>query len=91
MGLLDDAKRLLSNRSFAYKRIFLGHGDDTDLVLQDLARFCRAHETTFSPDPRLSDVLVGRREVWTRLQHCLQLTDEEIWKIYGNQSLKPEE
>ena len=40
--MLERAKAFLSNRSLAYRRIFLGHGTDTDAVLSDLATFCRA-------------------------------------------------
>ena len=85
--MLEQAKQWLRNRSLAYQRIFLGHGTDTDLVLSDLAKFCRASETTFHADPRLSDVLIGRREVWMRIQMHLRLTDEQLWELYGNKRL----
>jgi len=87
MSLLDDAKRLLANRSLAYRRIFRGHGADTDLVLSDLAKFCRASETTYHLDQRMSDVLIGRREVFLRIAHHLELTEHELWGLYGNQRL----
>ncbi len=93
--MLEQAKQWLRNRSLAYQRIFLGHGTDTDAVLSDLAKFCRASETTFHADPRLSDVLTGRREVFLRISQHLNLTDEQLWGLYGNKSLptesKPEE
>jgi hypothetical protein len=88
MSLLDDAQGFLWKRALAYQRLFLGHGTDTDTVLQDLAKFCRASETTFNPDPRLSDVLIGRREVFIRISQHLNLTHEQLWDLYGNKSLK---
>ena len=84
-------KLFLANRRLAYKRIFLGHGIDTDDVLRDLARFCRAHASTFNPDARVAAQLDGRREVWTRIQHHLQLTDDELWDLYGKYHLQGRE
>jgi hypothetical protein len=91
MDLLEQARAYLWHRALAYKRIFLGHGTDTDEVLTDLARFCRANESTYHPDPRMSDILCGRREVWTRLMHHLKLTDEQLWDLYGNKRLTQSE
>ncbi len=88
--MLEQAREWLRSRRTAYQRLFLGHGVDTDLVLQDLAKFCRASESTFHADQRLSDVLIGRREVFLRIAHHLHLTDDEIWKLYGNHSLTKE-
>jgi hypothetical protein len=51
-------------------------------VLKDLAKFCRAHESTFHKDPRAHAVMEGRREVWLRIQNQLNLTDEELWALY---------
>ena len=85
--MLERAKEFLRSRTVAYRRLFLGHGSDTDVVLADLARFCRASESTFHADPRLSDVLIGRREVFLRISHYLQLTDDQVWSLYGNKSL----
>ena len=85
--MLEKAREWLRSRQSAYQRIFLGHGIDTDIVLKDLAKFCRAHDSTFHVDARVSDILTGRREVFLRIAHHLKLTDDEIWKIYGNHSL----
>ena len=85
--MLERAKELLRNRSKAYARLFLGHGTDTDIVLADLAKFCRAHESTFHENDRIAAHLDGRREVWNRIAHYLHLTDEQLWSIYGNKAL----
>lgn len=88
--MIERAKQWLRNRQAAYCRVFLEHGTDTDVVLQDLAKFCRAHESTFHTDPRLAAMLDGRREVWLRISHHLRLSHDQIWDIYGNKSLTKE-
>jgi hypothetical protein len=52
-------------------------------VLRDLAKFCRAHETTASPSDRDTYIKEGRREVWLRIQQHLRLTDEQLWELFG--------
>lgn len=81
MGIIDSAMRLLRHRAHAYRVTFTG--PHAEHVLADLARFCRACESTFHPDPRAHAVAEGRREVWLRLQHHLKLTDDDLWKRYG--------
>lgn len=81
MNWLERAQDFLSSRKQAYLQTFSGPpGKD---VLADLARFCRAQETTFHPDARVQAQLEGRREVFLRIQHHLNLTDEELWALYG--------
>ena len=76
-----EARQYLAKRRTAYVKTFDSpFGEE---VIQDLAKFCRAHESTFHADPRVHAVAEGRREVWLRLQHHLQLTDEQLWKLYG--------
>lgn len=50
-------------------------------VLMDLARFCRANESTFNPDPRIAANLDGRREVWLHIQKYLHLSEEQIIQL----------
>ena len=90
MSLKAQAQSVLATRALSYQRVFLKKGVDTDKVLSDLAKFCRANTSTYQADPRLSDVLIGRREVWLRIQHHLQLSDDQLWHLYGNNQL-PEE
>lgn len=81
MNLFDAARDFLSRRRTAYVRTFMTpFGAE---VIEDLAKFCRAHESTFHPDARVHAVAEGRREVWLRIQKHLQLTDDQLWAIYG--------
>jgi len=79
--VIDTIKKFLSNRRYAYKQAFSGvHGE---AVLEDLARFCRADETTFHTDARVAAVLEGRREVWLRISKHLNLSPDELAKYYN--------
>lgn len=79
----DQAKEFLARRRTVYAKTFAGVYADE--VLADLAKFCRANETTFHPDQRVHAVLEGRREVWLRIQQHLNLSDEDLWRIFANQ------
>ena len=65
-------------RSIAYGRVFDEKGPFTEVVLADLAKFCRANESTFHPDARVAANLDGRREVWLRIQEFLGLNADEL-------------
>lgn len=78
---------VLKSRQRAYRKVYKGNGIDGDIVLEDLAKFCRANQTTFHTNPRLSLILQGRHEVWVRIQQHLQLSDEQLWALYGNPTL----
>lgn len=81
MSIADRIRDFISRRRNAYCKTFLTpYGGE---VLQDLARFCRANETTFHKDPRAHAVAEGRREVWLRIQRNLQLSDEQLWALHG--------
>lgn len=81
--LVEHTKRFVSGRAGAYRRVFAIENRDAEMVVSDLARFCRAHDSTAHPDPHVAARLDGRREVWLRIQQNLQLTDEQLWKLYG--------
>lgn len=70
------------------KRVYVETLDNPlgEMLLKDLAKFCRAHTTTMHVDPRMHAVLEGRREVWLRIQSHLQLDDERLWQLYGKDS-----
>ena len=70
---------LLIRRHQDYVQTF--KGPVPDRVLADLARFCRANESTFHPDPRVHAVLEGRREVWLRIQKYLRLTAADVDRL----------
>lgn len=78
---LEKLRIALGERRYAYQKTFTG--PLADVVLKDLARFCRAHESTFHPDARAHAVAEGRREVWLRIQNHLRLPPDELWRLYS--------
>jgi hypothetical protein len=81
MNLVDRVLEFIGKRRRAYCSVFLNPNGEE--VLKDLAKFCRANETTFHTDPRLHSALEGRREVWLRIQRHLQLTDEQLMALHA--------
>lgn len=81
MSLVEQRREAQRALAQAYREVF--SGPKGDLVLRDMARFCRATESTFHPDPRLAAQLDGRREVWLRIQENVQLTDEQLFALKG--------
>lgn len=79
-GLVDKVRNLLRLRRSAYLQTFGGEGASRT-VLKDLARFCRANDTTFRPNDREHVLLEGRREVWLRIQRHLNMSVEEIFQL----------
>lgn len=87
MNPIQFAKDFLARRRTAYVKTFISpFGQE---VLADLAKFCRAHETTFHPDARAHAVAEGRREVFLRIQKHLQLSDDQLWQLYGTATSQP--
>jgi len=85
--MIEQVKDFLRTRRQAYRRVF--HGDDGNVsisggkVLDDLARFCHAHDSAFHKDERATLIMLGRQEVWLRIQHQLQMTDQQLWDFYA--------
>jgi hypothetical protein len=85
-SLKDIAQRFLRSRQRHYIETFEGPGPQN--VLKDLAKFCRAHKSTFHPNPQVAARLDGRREVWNRIASHLNLDDEKLWQMYGKNTDK---
>lgn len=78
-------KRVLRLRT-AYRLVFMPYAGQH--VLVDLAKFCRAAETTFHPsqDERAQAVLEGRRQVWLRIEQHLRLNQDQLFALYAGQN-----
>jgi hypothetical protein len=79
--IIAQAKVLLKSKHVAYIRTFDTESVDVQIVLKDLAEFCRANSSTFQEDARVHAVLEGRREVWLRIQKYLKLSPDELWDL----------
>ena len=84
---VDQVKAWLASRQNAYRGLFRGR--HAPVVLADLAKFCRATETTYHENERLSGVLEGRREVWLRIQNHLNMSQDELYKLTTGQPAQP--
>lgn len=71
----------------AYCQVF--GGPSGQMVLADLAKFCRADRSCLDEgaDPRMHAVYEGRREVWLRIQQHLRLTPEELFQLYSGHTV----
>ena len=78
---LNRVMDFLGRRRTAYIRTFMCPPGQE--VLQDLAKFCRATESTFHADPRVEGRLDGRREVWLRNQRHLNMTNEQLNALHA--------
>lgn len=80
--MITQLRRSYGRLRDAYRRVFDTPG--AEVVLGDLATFCRARETTHVPgDSHASALLEGRREVWLRIQEYTQLSTVELWRLRG--------
>lgn len=77
----SDSEKFLTERKRNYQGAFKGVAGS--LVLDDLAKFCRADESTFHTDPRVEGVMQGRREVWLRISKHLNLTPQELMRHFN--------
>lgn len=78
----QETEDTLFNRQRNYQSVFNPESPITTEVLKDLAKFCRAHESTFMPDPRDHARYEGRREVFLRIAELLELNNQKLWELY---------
>jgi hypothetical protein len=86
-SLKEKVLRFFRRRRVAYAYVFNPESEATKIVLNDLAKFCRANSTTFHSDPRVHAVLEGRREVFLRIMHHTQLDPDQFWKEHGRDDI----
>ena len=86
--LVERTKAFFQRRRYAYRMVFKEDSPFTKIVLADLAKFCRVHETCYDPDSRITELLEGRREVALRILHHLELNESEFWELYKRKDLE---
>lgn len=95
--MIDRLQKIL-NRRQAYRRMFLGDDGqltpDAQVVIADLARFCRLHRSTtiVSTVSRQTDVPAsfqaeGRREVILRVLGHLHVDDADLFRITEKEAI----
>ncbi len=84
MNIVDRTMKFLRGRKRAYQLTFQINQPANVEVLQDLAIFCRATETCGVPgDHDRTWALIGRNEVWQRIQQNLNLTEDQLFALYS--------
>jgi hypothetical protein len=83
---LTEAVAFFSDKTKAFQQTFQVTQPANIAVMVDLAKFCRAGESTFNPDARIAANLDGRREVWLHIQKYLHLTPEQLVQISNGNS-----
>lgn len=85
--MIERVRDFLRSRKQAYRHVFNGDGGEPSFssskVLADLARFCHAGESAFHKDERATLIMLGRQEVWLRIQHQLNMTDRQMMDFYA--------
>lgn len=62
------AEEHIARRAAAYRKVFQDADPDAlAVVMADLDAFCRGHQTCFHPDSNVQNLLLGRNEVYRRI------------------------
>lgn len=77
---MNPLTKLFLRRRGAYRKVF--KGPESEIVLADLRKFCRATMPTADVDnEKTTYLLEGRREVWLRIANFLNLSDDQIYQL----------
>jgi hypothetical protein len=82
-------KEHLEKLQQAYAIVFDDRSPMAQLVMEDLAKFCRANETCFHADPRIHAVAEGRRETFLRIKQYSTLNFKALYAQIVIQNDKP--
>lgn len=74
-------KNLFISRKRAYQNTFNPNSKDVQFVLEDLQNFCRGRGSKFMGDSEKTLVMVGRNEVWERIQSYLNIPESKLAEI----------
>lgn len=83
----EETLQYLAEAKTSYQLVFNPNQPADAFVLRDIARFCRANETCLVKDKdgkidtEKTLVLLGRNEVWQRLQEWLGLNPEQLLSL----------
>jgi hypothetical protein len=78
-GVLQRTFQFVRDRRRAYQYAF--RSPSGAIVLQDLAKFCRATSPPWGSTAEETARYVGRNEVWHRILQHLNLSEEELFAL----------
>lgn len=76
--VVAEAKSILATRQQAYQQTF--SNPVGQLVLSDLAKWCRAGRSTFDPNSRMSAYLQGRKDVFERIAKYMNFSVDDLYE-----------
>lgn len=86
--MFEKLRQIIYKRRGAYKALFKIGTPAADIVLADLAQFCRARSTpaVFSQqsgtiDPIATGIAIGRLETWHRIASNLHISDADLYRL----------
>lgn len=85
-ALRDRTLVFLHERKTAYRLCFGSPAGS--IVLADLHKFCRAGASVFDTSVRLTDVAIGRHEVWLKIVQHLHLTEDQLLQLYNGEPIQ---
>jgi hypothetical protein len=74
-------KSLFYKRQMAYKTVFDPNGAQSQVVIADLRKFCRATGSKWMGDYEKTLIQIGRNEVWERINSYVNIPDDQLAKI----------
>lgn len=77
----EEAMAFFDLKKRHYQLVFNKTQPSDMIVLSDIAKFCRAAESTFHNDPQTQAYLNGRRDVWLHISKYLNLSVEQIVQL----------
>ena len=85
--LVEKTWNFVRRKKQDYNLVFPRNSPAAQRVLADLSEFCRANDTVFNSDQRFTDVLIGRNEVFRRIQNFLNLSSADLYQLRTGQQL----
>ena len=74
-------KEMFFRRKVSYNKVFNRDDQNAQRVLADLQKFCRGRGSKFMGNSESTLVMVGRNEVWERIQSYLNIPDSQLAKM----------
>ena len=71
-------QKIFFRRRGAYKRTFNLDDSDNRIVMADLRKFCRATGDKYMGDYEKTLIMIGRNQVWERMNSYVHISDSEI-------------
>ena len=91
MKMMNKIRNIILKRRMAYRAVFDLNSAQTDIVLADLRKFCRATTTpavlsqqSGMIDPVATGIAIGRLEVWHRITQHLHVSDNDLYQMVEN-------